>query len=187
MHPLLMQLCITNSSCAGLGEHPMPSDGSDFGRNIPSPDSMIVSQNTPSSHEIEKGCINLYFANLHLIYCFLDKGKFMARCEKEIWSQESAFRTSSRFPALYNAVVAVGALTAGDDTVLTETQEKVQEFLDDSSKQSDQQFYPPLELAKRYFARAKSLLGDIFEVCCLENVQTLLLMVRALIRSMLTS
>jgi hypothetical protein len=157
--------------CAGLVEDQTLGNGSEFGRAIPSPASLIVSQNTPSNQEIEKECINLYFVNLHLIYCFLDRNAFLSRCEQEIWSQNSAFKTSSRFPALYNAVVAVGALTAGDDTVLAEGREKVPGSLENGSNQR-------LELAKVYFGRAKSLLGDIFEVCCLENVQTLLLMVR---------
>jgi hypothetical protein len=158
-------------SCAGLVDDQTLGNGSHFGRVMPSPASLIVSQNTPSNQEIEKECINLYFVNLHLIYCFLDRTAFIARCEGEIWSQTSAFKTSSRFPALYNAVVALGALTAGDDTVLAEKRDTAQESPENASNQR-------LELAKVYFGRAKSLLGDIFEVCCLENVQTLLLMVR---------
>ncbi len=139
--------------------------------------------------EIEKECIELYFANLHLIYCILDKASFISRCENEVWSCEPQVfgpisrRNSSKFPALYYAVVAVGAITAGDDSVLAQSLGKVRGFLDDRFKQLSQSpghkkpIYPPLELAQLYFTKAKVLLGDFLEVCSLESTQTLLLMV----------
>lgn len=139
--------------------------------------------------EVEKECIKLFFANLHVIYYFLDKETFLGKCEREIWSPDPIVLTSkgrrnrSKFLALYNAVVAVGAITAGDDTAVAQSREKVQDFLEDSLKQrSDNSkkkrpIYPPLELAQIYFSKAKTLLGDLFEVCSLESTQTLFLMV----------
>jgi hypothetical protein len=138
----------------------------------------------PPNHDVEKECIKLYFGNLHLIYFFLDRASFERRCQTEIWSAEATsslehrlHRRRSKFPALYNAVVAVGALTAGDDTLVGQYQEEVQTFTRNSSRQGTQSSsYKPLALASIYFAKAKVLLGDMFESCCLESQQTLFLM-----------
>jgi hypothetical protein len=154
----------------------------------PSPASSQVSHQMAPSVEIEKECIQLYFANLHLIYYFLDKASFIARCEDEIWSggQQSSgsrSRRNSKFPALYNAVVAVGAITAGDDTVVAQSCDKVLGFMEDHSSRLSRSsgkrkpIYPPLELAQVYFAKAKTLLGDLFAASSLESTQTLILMV----------
>lgn len=154
----------------------------------PSPASSHASHQMAPNVEIEKECIQLYFANLHLIYYFLEKASFMARCEDEMWSGEqqlsgSRTRRKSKFPALYNAVVAVGAITAGDDTVVAQSRDKVQGFMEDHSNKLSRSsskkkpIYPPLELAQIYFAKAKTLLGDLFEASSLESTQTLILMV----------
>jgi len=155
-----------------------------------SPASFTASNNGVPNFEVEKQCIQLYFANLHLIYYFLNKASFMARCESEIWScdlpvsRPRSDQKCSRFPALYHAVVAVGAITAGDDTFLAQSLENVRSLLDDRSKQlakppgNKKPVYPPLELAQIYFAKARALLGDFFEASSLETTQTLFLMVR---------
>lgn len=138
----------------------------------------------PPNHEVERECIKLYFANLHLIYFFLDRSSFEKRCQAEIWSPSAAGtpdhgsrRRRSRFPALYNAVVAVGALTAEDDTLVNQCQGVVQTFLKNSVRHDARSSgYQPLALASIYFAKAKVLLGDMFESCCLEGQQTLFLM-----------
>jgi hypothetical protein len=157
------------------------------GLSVPSPASSIASHYPPPNTEVEKECIQLFFANLHLVYYFLDKDIFLDSCERFIWSPDPnppkrrGFQESSKFLSLYNAVVAVGAITAGDDAVAAP---KVQEFLQARSKarmersSSKRLNYPPLELAQIYFAKAKALLGDLFEVCSLESTQTLFLMVR---------
>ena len=135
-----------------------------------------------------KECINLYFANLHLIYYFLDKSSFLDRCQREIWSKginstplSKTSPSDSKFPALYNAVVAVGALTAGDEALIAQSQEKIHVYMKHrfkrkTSSSRSKQTYLPLELGKTYFSRAKALLGDIFESSCLESQQTLFLM-----------
>jgi hypothetical protein len=161
------------------------------GPSEPSPSSSHLSHQLVPNVDIEKECIQLYFANLHLIYYFLDKAIFIDRCEDEIWSgkQQSSgprHRRNSKFPALYNAVISVGAITAGDDTVVAQSRDRVQGFMEDHSnkitRSSDKTrpTYPPLELAQVYFARAKTLLGDLFEASSLESTQTLILMVRSL-------
>ena len=141
-----------------------------------------------SNFGIEKECIHLYFANLHLIYHFLDKAAFLVRCADEIWSgehQSPGLRNcrKSKFPALYNAIVSVGAITAGDDTVLAQGKDEIQEHMEGKSNKLNRSsgkrkpLYPPLELAQVYFTKAKSLLGDLFEASSLESTQTLFLMV----------
>jgi hypothetical protein len=162
------------------------SGGLNPGPSVASPASSIASHYPPPNTEVEKECIKLFFANLHLVYYFLDKTAFLESCERLIWSSDlnvSKSRGSqdpSKFLSLYNAVVAVGAITAGDDAVAAP---KVQGFWEARSKlrsersTSKRPAYPPLELAQIYFAKAKALLGDLFEVCSLESTQTLFLMV----------
>lgn len=179
-------LGISDSLCDPDANQMMSTTDYISNENAPviSPASSIESSHPAPSVELEKECIKLYFANLHLIYFILDKETFMARCESEIWSSNPRVsrpsQKSSRFPALYNAVVAVGVITAGDDTLLAQNLGRVQSFLDDPStlkQTSGRKIYPPLELAQRYFAKARILLGDFLEVCSLESTQTLFLMV----------
>jgi hypothetical protein len=138
-----------------------------------------------SSVEIEKDSIQLYFTNLHLIYCLLDQDSFINRCERDVWApaQQRApkqlDRRRSRFLALYYAVVALGLLTAGDDMFALRTRFHISKLLGRSSATSRDKelLHPPLELAETYFTKAKSLLGDVFESSSLETMQTLFLMV----------
>ncbi len=163
----------------GVNGHGIMSPGSS------STTSSVSLVDFPPNRAIETECINLYFANLHLIYFFIDRAAFETRCKAEIWSQDyhtpSARRhthRSSKFPALYNAVVAVGALTAGDDTLVGHDRDQLQQFLharSSSAKGQTSTFVGPLALASIYLAKAKSLLGDMFESCCLESQQTLFL------------
>lgn len=146
---------------------------------------MSTCLNTMTSVEIEKECVQLYFANLHVIYYILDQSSFISRCDNEIWSATLRGVTSmqldrkrSRFLALYYAVVAGGPLTAGDETSVLQNCNHISSFSDRSrSGLSEGSVYPPLELAKTYFAKAKALLGDFFESSSLETTQTLFLMV----------
>jgi hypothetical protein len=143
---------------------------------------------TPTSDLIEKEFIHLYFQNLHVIYCILDRDVFFSRSGAEIWSKSTAaisnsdFRRPSKFPALYCAVVALGALVSGED-VVEQTSSHSRWYWDALRKQSGKsqshslkQSHLPRELAEVYFSRAKALLGDIFESCSLETQQTLFLL-----------
>lgn len=135
-----------------------------------------------SNSDIEKECVRLYFQNLHLVHPILDQTSFVMRCENEIWDiPESPARSEcshSVFLALFNAVLAIGAINAGEDALFmrdTTTVRQAERYAGGSSDRAPT--YPPLKLAKLFFERAKSNLGDVFEACSLESTQTLLLMV----------
>ena len=155
--------------------------------SVLSPVFLVSSSLAPTNQAIEKDCIDRYFMNLHVIYCFLDKTTFMKRCKQDVWSKGASYPPTdggrgSTFPALYSAVVAVGALISGDD-ILDQNSADRQSFWDTLIKQSvAETAHPfkrsslPRELAKMYFARAKFLLSDFFETCNLETQQTLFLL-----------
>lgn len=142
-----------------------------------------------SDLQLEVECIQLYFSNLHLIYSFLDQKRFWERCQKEIWEPRrnptnlAAGVRRSRFPSLYSAVLAIGALTAGDSALIVQDVERVQTFLAAqipcSVRRTKQKNFvrPSFELAHFFYACSKALLGDIFESSSVEISQTLLLMV----------
>jgi hypothetical protein len=136
-----------------------------------------------SNTDIEKECVRLYFQNLHLVHPILDQTSFAMRCENEIWdlpeSPAHSEGSHSIFLALFNAVLAIGAINAGEDALFmrdTTTVRQAERYAGGSSHRAPT--YPPLKLAKLFFERAKTNLGDVFEACSLESTQTLLLMVR---------
>lgn len=128
--------------------------------------------------QLEKEYIRIFFDNLHYIHPFLSHTAFIARCERDLWngkSLQNARRQASHFLALYNAVTAVGAITAGRDALDT-----LRSTLGRRPSSQDSRAEPSvptsIDLSKIYFARAKKALGDYFEICSLEGVQTLVLM-----------
>jgi hypothetical protein len=131
----------------------------------------------PMSLEIEY--VNLYFHNLHNILPFLDPYIFKARCEREIWATSALKRlrrNQMHFLALYNAVLAVGALTAPTDALESSRTELGAPW--EEGHPHGQKVAPSsIRLSKLYFQRARRLLGDVFETCSLEGSQTLLLLV----------
>ena len=141
-----------------------------------------------TSEAVEKECINRYFENMNIIYYTLEKPSFLARCEKEVWSKITSGcianegRHGSKFAALYTVVVAIGALISGDD-IVDHTSTDARSFWETLAKDSSsdasrtiKQSFLPRQLAYAYFARAKGLLGDMFEACSLETQQTLFLL-----------
>jgi hypothetical protein len=102
---------------------------------------------------------------------------FTARCEDEIWSRNPTSepdKDGRHFLALYNIVIAVGALVAGSEKML------VSDHQSGSIGQQpvDARQHPsPQTLSRRYFRKSKALLGDVFDACSLESAQTLFLMV----------
>jgi hypothetical protein len=141
-----------------------------------------------SNSDIEKECVRLYFSNLHLVHPILDQAKFTARCETEIWDLESQSKaTSSTFLALFNAVVAIGAINAGDDATFMRDIATVRQTERFAGPDQRAPTYPPLKLAKLFFERAKINLGDVFETCSLESTQTFVLMVRLVFSLVLQS
>ncbi|KAK2009018.1 hypothetical protein LZ32DRAFT_684178 [Colletotrichum eremochloae] len=134
--------------------------------------------------DIERECARLYFQNLHNIHPILEQTAFLRRCEEEIWSRPlrpdilacSQMRREARFLALYNVVIAIGAITAGETSLLME--DHTREFLDRTGQQpgEDDALYPPIRLARRFFERSRLQLEDICESSSLETAQTLFLM-----------
>lgn len=122
--------------------------------------------------ESEKEIMRLYFRNLHLIHPVLYEAEFFSRCIHEFWSSRGNVPPRSThskriFFALACMVVALGAITAGEDIV--------PETAVQGSARS-RSILPTLRLAKIYFEKAKDNIGDIFETCSLESTQTLFLM-----------
>ncbi|KAI5922122.1 fungal-specific transcription factor domain-containing protein [Camillea tinctor] len=137
--------------------------------------------------EVEKECARLYFQNLHCIHPILEQSSFMIRCENKVWKNKVTRqstssvhrRTKDRFSALFNAVLAVGAITAGetsmlmwDRTILFLNEVEQQEGICSKSPLP----YPPIRAARLFFERSKSCLEDIYESSSLETVQTLSLL-----------
>jgi hypothetical protein len=54
----------------------------------------VVSNYPTPNHDVEQECIKLFFANLLLIYYFLDKNKFVESCKILIWSPDQIISES---------------------------------------------------------------------------------------------
>jgi hypothetical protein len=110
----------------------------------------------------------------------LDPISFAKQCEELVWNSPTSMessKTQRHFFALYNIVVAVGAIVAG--SCITQDFERDINICMRLPAQG-QDFNPSRlsqELSKKYFQKSRMLLGDVFEVCSLESAQTLLLMV----------
>ncbi|KAK1978175.1 hypothetical protein LZ30DRAFT_752343 [Colletotrichum cereale] len=147
-------------------------------------DAVLSAADASLATDIERECARLYFQNLHNIHPILEQTAFLRRCEDEIWSRPSRpdilmchqVRREARFLALYNVVIAIGAITAGETSLLME--DHTREFLDRTGQQpgEDDSLYPPIRLARRFFERSRLHLEDIFESSSLETAQTLFLM-----------
>lgn len=128
---------------------------------------------------LEKEYVNQYFQNLHCIHPFLSPNNFKSRSESEIWSSSALKRLRRKqmhFLSLYNSVLAVGALIAPTDALRSLRAEL--EIRSEEDRQKGPKYIPSsIRLSKLYFQRARRLLGDVFEVCSLEGVQSLLLLV----------
>jgi hypothetical protein len=173
----------------------------DYGRSNPadhvSSSFMLPGSSTPQSREgrshiapllakrrLEREYVRNYFHNLHYLHPMLDPSDFMTMCEDHVWSADETndrVRDRRHFFALYNIVVAVGALVAGVD-VLNEFGKELKIY-DESLRGGGRRpapSHPPFTsqmFSRIYFRKSWTLLGDVFEVCTLESAQTLLLMV----------
>ncbi|KAE8140157.1 fungal-specific transcription factor domain-containing protein [Aspergillus pseudotamarii] len=132
-----------------------------------------------SPMRLEMEYVNLFFENIHNSLPFLDKKHFTGRCEQEIWVK-STFKKLRRdqmhFFALYNAVLAVVALTASADAFLSLRTELEISLTEHSPSRPPRNAPSSVFLSKIYFRRARQLLGDLFEVCSMESAQALLLL-----------
>lgn len=142
--------------------------------------------------EIQRECVRLYFENLHCVHPVLNHASFLTQCEKDVWleGEDSAAPSNNhckrRFLALFNVVLAIGAITAGETSLLS--WDRTVNFLDHEEKKdafSSAPPYTPIRVARLYFERARLLVGDIFESSSFETGQTLFLMVRHLFTSSL--
>lgn len=138
--------------------------------------------------EIQRECVRLYFQNLHCVHPILDQSEFVRRCEREVWAPsvhncQVGARGSSRFSALFNIVLALGAITAGESSMLlwessTKYIEQAERHGNAGTADEDMAtVYPPIRAAKLFFNKSKYHLGDVFESSSFETAQTLLLMV----------
>lgn len=134
-----------------------------------------------SKRRLEKAYIHEFFHNLHLLHPMLDPPQFEERCERNIWEMHTTterHKGSRHFSALYNIVVAVGALIAGRN-VLEDLGPDMQictvELVE--SGVPERQISSQM-ISRTYFRKSKDQLGDTSAVCSLESAQTLLLMVR---------
>ena len=133
-----------------------------------------------SKKRLEKVYINEFFHNLHYLHPMLDPFQFEERCERDIWGRHTTIerhKGSRHFSALYNIVVAVGALIAGRD-VLEDLGPDIQTCIMElvESGVSERRISSQI-ISRTYFRKSKDALGDTSAVCSLESAQTLLLMV----------
>ncbi|KAE8309883.1 fungal-specific transcription factor domain-containing protein [Aspergillus transmontanensis] len=132
-----------------------------------------------SPMRLEMEYVNLFFDNIHNSLPFLDRQHFTGRCEQEIWVKSAIKqlrRDQMHFFALYNAVLAVVALTASADAFLSLRTELEISLTERPSSRPPRNIPSSIFLSKIYFRRARQLLGDIFEVCSIESAQALLLL-----------
>ncbi|KAJ0331927.1 hypothetical protein COL922a_011722 [Colletotrichum nupharicola] len=142
---------------------------------------MLTPADAVFATEVERECVRLYFQNLHNIHPILEQTAFVKRCDEEVWQRKAALeepsqlRRGARFLSLFNSVIAIGAITAGETSLLME--DHTLQFLDRTELPGkNETTYPPIRLARRYFERAKLYLEDICESSSLETAQTLFLM-----------
>lgn len=142
--------------------------------------SLNGTSNFESSNLLKQELIRLFFENLHLIHPVLDRDIFLQTCQKLIWSRKgdtenrSSMRPHHPFFAIYNAVLALGAVVAPDD------QESISRFEEMAKVERSDGYYTmkivsPFQLAETYFERAKAYLGDVFTIRSIAGTITLLL------------
>jgi hypothetical protein len=135
----------------------------------------------PTDLRLEKEYIRIFFNNLHHLHPMLLIDEFRQRCQADVWSHSHSAaprRDRMHFLALYNIVVAVGALIANIES-LHGFQRELGVPVRAAEANPLVLSKASLTLSKTYFQKAKSLLGDIFEVCSLESAQTLFYIVSA--------
>ncbi|KAJ9139170.1 C6 transcription factor [Pleurostoma richardsiae] len=158
-------------------------DGSGTRQQADKP-AVSLAGHTATEMEMARECVQLYFQNLHCIHPILNRQAFLSRCETDIWSHSTAqaaspvSQTRQRFLALFNAVLAIGAITAGETSMLT--WDRSIRLLDQLEGRGPNgpgsTTYPPIRAARLFFGRSKSYLGDIYESSSFETAQTLFLM-----------
>jgi len=157
--------------------------------NVPNPlrtstsrsnQAFMVSPTRTSKIRLEKVYFHVFMNNLHHLHPFLDPIPFERRCERDVWSTHATSERQKGFRhffALYNIVIAVGALIAGSH-VIKELGRDMQSCVAQlAESESSERVMSSQAFSRVYFRRSKDLLGDTSAVCSLESAQTLLLMV----------
>ncbi|KAH7113458.1 fungal-specific transcription factor domain-containing protein [Dactylonectria estremocensis] len=132
-----------------------------------------------AKQRLEREYVRQFMNNLHHLHPMLEPMAFTARCEDQIWNAKIPFERNKdqrHFFALYNIVVAVGALVSGSSMTQNFERDINLCMKQPSQSQSSSLSLLSQELSKTYFRKSRALLGDVFEVCSLESAQTLLLM-----------
>ncbi|EMD95131.1 hypothetical protein COCHEDRAFT_1168746 [Bipolaris maydis C5] len=136
-----------------------------------------VSSSTQAlKRRLEKLYIQIFFQNLHYVHPMLDPVQFEERCEREIWARQTTIercKSYRHFSALYNIVVAVGALIAGRN-ILKDLGQDMQTYV--AGLAAPERQISSQTISRLYFRQSKNQLGDTYAVCSLESAQTLLLM-----------
>ncbi|THY81232.1 hypothetical protein D6C95_09188, partial [Aureobasidium pullulans] len=169
-----------------------PSREKSPSNNLPSPawpsvsnvlsgvaDTSPAVQQQVAEKRLEKVLIRSFMHNLHYLHPMIDSNIFYARYNELVTESSNPPERSPHlrhFFALYNIVVAVGALVASAD--LSEEYAREIAVVLQSKKDLQELAKAPLQrLSRLYFRKSRSLLGDVFEACSLESAQALLLMV----------
>lgn len=132
-----------------------------------------------TERRLEKALIRSFMHNLHYLHPMIEPGTFTSRCEEHFAQSNNTQERSPQFRhffALYNIVVAVGALVAGSE-LSDELDHEIKTVLHSKKDPQGLTKAPLQRLSRHYFRKSRSLLGDVFEACSLESAQTLLLMV----------
>jgi hypothetical protein len=168
---------------------PQNSQGRNTGDYFPNP-TLVVMSDRPTTIpptrageiRLEREYVRQFLNNLHHLHPMLNPTQFLERCEEVAWKNSKLPRlvkNVEHFLALFNIVVAVGALVAGRN-VDQAFEEDIRTCMEQSRRgESSQHKASSQALSRLYFRRSRNLLGDVFEVCSLESAQTLLLMVIA--------
>jgi hypothetical protein len=165
----------------------LASSNLDVSSHVPSPSRIGSDGNhlTATKHRFERELVRSYLHNLHYLHPMLDGTEFVLQCEAEVWSWDVNAKKSAQrrhFTALFNVVVAVGALVAGREVAEEFSQEIIAIEQSKHQKPVSPQQISLRSLSRSYFQEARASLGDVFEVCSLESAQTLLLMVSTTLR-----
>ncbi|CAK7214055.1 hypothetical protein SEUCBS140593_002049 [Sporothrix eucalyptigena] len=143
---------------------------SDYPSSAPNPCSVTMPTSVVRT-ELERECARLYFMNLHCVHPVIDQTSFLERCEREVWAYVAA-TPASRFLALFNIVLAVGAITAEDTTLAM--WKGMTDFLDQAFQQDGlaggKRTDMSIKAAHVFFEKAKFHLGDAFESSSFETV-----------------
>ncbi|USP77960.1 hypothetical protein yc1106_05234 [Curvularia clavata] len=121
----------------------------------------------PSIHalktQLEKAYINIFFQNLHYVHPMLDPVQFEELCERDIWGPHTTIgrrKGYKHFSALYNIVVAVGALIAGKSVLEDLGQDRQARIAELTSPRTSERRVSSQTISRTYFRKSKEQLGD---------------------------